>query len=206
MDPLEDRLRAALAGTGEAKPRPVVSLKLERMLTPGLLASLRPASVLVPVMRRKDGPTVLMTVRPETMRSHGGQVSFPGGRREESDSSAAAAALREAHEEVGIPPSAVEVIGYLDDYPTLTRYLITPVVGVVEDLAEVQAHVHEVAEIFEVPLAFLLERANFRQKKLAGTKLPYYEVTFGRFRIWGATAGMLWDLAHKVHEHGPKNG
>src|SRR5882672_12225772 len=123
MKALEQRLRAALAGTSEAAPRPVtpieLPLKLDKLITPRLLRTLRPASVLVPVMRRKKGLNVLLTRRSDTMRSHRGQISFPGGRREAHDGTAAAAALREAHEEVGIPESAIEVIGYLDDYPTV---------------------------------------------------------------------------------------
>lgn len=201
---LEQRLRAALAGTSEAPPRPLspieLPLKLGNVLTPRLLQSLRPASVLVPVIRRRAGLRVLLTRRSETLRSHKGQISFPGGRREPGDVSAAAAALREAEEEVGLPAPAIEVVGYLDDYPTLTRYLVTPVVGVVEDVAEVRPCAREVAEIFEVPLDFLLERRNFERKILSreGLNVPFFELNFGSYRIWGATAGMLWNLAQKV--------
>jgi 8-oxo-dGTP pyrophosphatase MutT (NUDIX family) len=205
MKALEQRLRAALAGTSEAAPRPVtpieLPLKLEMLITPGLLRTLRPASVLVPVMRRKEGLNVLLTRRSETMRSHRGQISFPGGRREEGDGTAAAAALREAHEEVGIPDTAVEIIGYLDDYPTITRYLVTPVVGLVEDVAEVRPCAREVAEIFEVPLPFLLEPGNFERKMISGrgVNVPFFELNFGAYRIWGATAGMLWNLAQNMN-------
>jgi 8-oxo-dGTP pyrophosphatase MutT (NUDIX family) len=207
---LERRLRDALAGTSEAPPRPItpieLPLKLEKLITPRLLKTLRPASVLVPVMRRPDGLRVLLTRRSDTMRSHRGQISFPGGRREEHDGTAAAAALREAHEEVGIPQAAVEIVGYLDDYPTITRYLVTPVVGLVEDVREVKPCVHEVAEIFEVPLPFLVDRGNFERKMLSGrgVNVPFFEVNFGAYRIWGATAGMLWNLAQKMGAgHGP---
>jgi 8-oxo-dGTP pyrophosphatase MutT (NUDIX family) len=205
MDPLEAKLRAALAHTSEAAPRPVtpmeLPLKLERLFLPRMLRSLKPASVLVPVMRRAAGLTILLTLRSDSLRSHGGQISFPGGRREPADASAAAAALREAHEEVGIPESAVDVIGYLDDYPTVTRYLVTPVVGLVEDVREVHPCAREVAEIFEVPLEFLLDPANFEKKSLLarGMKVPFYEVNHGKWRIWGATAGMLWNLSQKLN-------
>jgi 8-oxo-dGTP pyrophosphatase MutT (NUDIX family) len=208
MSPLEERLRAALAGTSDAAPRPItpieLPMKLDKLIAPILFRDLKPASVLVPVMRRRDGLRVLLTKRTETLRSHKGQISFPGGRREESDASAAAAAKREAEEEAGIPPSAVEVIGYLDDYPTITRYLVTPVVALVEDLAEVKPCAREVAAIFEVPLPFLLERANFERKFLSrdGFNVPFFELNFGGYRIWGATAGMLWNLAQKVSAHG----
>ena len=207
MKSLERKLRAALAGTSDAAPRPVtpieLPLKLDKVLMPRLLRNLRPASVLVPVMRRPRGLQELLTRRSEKLRSHRGQISFPGGRREESDPTAAAAALREAQEEVGIPPAAVEVVGYLDDYPTLSKYLVTPVVGLVEDAAEVRPCAREVAEIFEVPLGFVLDRDNFESKVLSreGLNVPFFELNFGHHRIWGATAGMLWNLARTVAAH-----
>src|SRR5689334_9461187 len=121
MSPLEKKLRSALRGTSEQAPRPITAielpLKLGKIFSPRLLKGLKPASVLVPVMRRKAGLNVLLTRRSDKLRSHKGQISFPGGGREPSDDSAAAAAKREAEEEAGIPPAAVEVIGYLDDYP-----------------------------------------------------------------------------------------
>lgn len=201
---LEAKLRAALAHTHADAPRPVtpieLPLKLGKLLGARMLRGLKPASVLVPVMRRPKGLSVLLTQRSDQMRSHRGQVSFPGGRREPADTSAAAAALREAHEEVGIPQGAVEVIGYLDDYPTITRYLVTPVVGLVEDVAEVRACAREVAEIFEVPLAFVIDPKNFERKSLIakGMNVPILELNYGKWRIWGATAGMLWNLSQKV--------
>jgi 8-oxo-dGTP pyrophosphatase MutT (NUDIX family) len=204
---LEQRLRQALAGTSEAAPRPQtpieLPLKLEKLLLPAILKGLRPASVLVPVVKRPKGLQVLLTVRSETLRSHRGQISFPGGRREETDASAAAAALREAEEEVGIPGGAVEVVGYLDDYPTLTRYMVTPVVGLVDDVAEVKPCAREVAEIFEVPLSFVIGAENFERKVLSreGLNVPFFELNYGSYRIWGATAGMLWNLAQKVAGH-----
>ena len=204
MISLEQRLRTALAGTSEAEPRPLVPIELplhlEKLLLPSLLKGLRPASVLVPVVKRARGLQVLLTVRSESLRSHRGQISFPGGRREDTDASAAAAALREAEEEVGIPVGAVVVVGYLDDYPTLTRYLVTPVVGLVDDVPEVRPCAHEVAEIFEVPLSFVLHGDNFERKVLSreGINVPFFELNYGSYRIWGATAGMLWNLAQKV--------
>jgi len=201
-------LRAALAGTSDAPPRPItpieLPMKLDRLIAPIVFRDLRPASVLVPVMRRPQGLRILLTKRTETLRSHRGQISFPGGRREDSDASAAAAATREAEEETGIPPAAVEVIGYLDDYPTISRYLVTPVVGLVEDLEQVRPCAREVAEIFEVPLPFLLDSANFERKFLSreGFNVPFFELNYGGYRIWGATAGMLWNLAQKVSAHG----
>lgn len=207
MSPLERRLRGALAGTSEAPPRPVASIELPmrlgKVIAPLVFRDLKPASVLVPVMRRKDGLRLLLTRRSESLRSHRGQISFPGGRREDSDASAAAAAVREAEEETGIPPAAVEVIGYLDDYPTITRYLVTPVVGLVEDVIEVRPCAREVAEIFEVPLPFAVDPASFERKLLTreGLNVPFFELNYGSHRIWGATAGMLWNLAQKLARH-----
>jgi 8-oxo-dGTP pyrophosphatase MutT (NUDIX family) len=207
MTPLERRLRGALADTSDAPPRPLASielpLRLDKVIAPLVFRDLKPASVLVPVMRRRDGLQLLLTVRSETLRSHKGQISFPGGRREESDASAAAAAKREAEEETGIPPSAVEVIGYLDDYPTITRYMVTPVVGLVEDVAEVKPCAREVAKIFEVPLPFVLDPKSFERKFLSrdGLNVPFFELNYAGYRIWGATAGMLWNLSQKIAAH-----
>ncbi len=204
---LEQKLRKALAGTTETAPRPISQIelpfKLEKLLTPSVLKNLRPASVLVPVIRRGAELNVLLTRRSEAMRSHKGQISFPGGRREDSDGSAAAAALREAEEEVGLPPFAVEVVGYLDDYPTVTGYRVTPVVGIVAEMVEARPCAHEVAEVFEVPLPFLLDLKNFERKLFSskGVNVPYFELNHGSYRIWGATAGMLFNLAKKVADN-----
>ena len=204
---LEQQLRAALSDTSETAPRPLSSLelpfKMEKLISPKLMASLRPAAVLVPVMKRRSGLSVMLTVRASHMRSHKGQISFPGGRRDAGDASAAANAKREAQEEVGLDPRHVEIIGYLDDYPTLTRYRVTPVVGIVSDEAALSPQEEEVAEIFEVPLPFLLQRSSFESKILSrgGLNVPFFEVNHERYRIWGATAGMLWNLQQKWATH-----
>jgi 8-oxo-dGTP pyrophosphatase MutT (NUDIX family) len=201
---LEQRLRRALAGTHEDPPRPIISLelplKLDRFVAPVLMKSLRPAAVLAPVIRRDGGLTMLFTRRSDEMRSHRGQISFPGGRREQDDPSFASAALREAHEEVGLAPESVEILGYLDDYPTITRYLVTPVVGIVEHAPEFTPQAREVAEVFEVPLEFVLDAERYERKAFSrgGVNVPFFELNFGAYRIWGATAGMLWNLVQKV--------
>lgn len=201
---LEQHLRNSLSQTSDAAPRPIsnieLPLKLDKLLTPALLKSLRPAAVLVPVMRRRSGLTMLLTRRAEHLRSHKGQISFPGGRRDESDVSIAGNALREAREEVGLRPRHVEVIGYLDDYPTVTRYLVTPVVGIVGGSPKLMADASEVAEIFEVPLEFVLDLANYERKFFSrgGFNVPFFELNYEGYRIWGATAGMLWNLAQKA--------
>lgn len=205
---LESRLRQRLAGTSERAPRPLVSLELplnaQKLLPESLLRSLKPAAVLVPVLRRPTGLSLLLTQRSEKLRAHGGQISFPGGRREDSDASAAAAALREAQEEVGLPPEAVDVIGFLDDYPTITGYLVTPVIGIVENPPVLRPCAREVAEVFEMPLEFALRAASFERRILSrdGLNVPFFELNHGRWRIWGATAGMLWNLAEKAGDVG----
>ncbi|HVT36957.1 MAG TPA: CoA pyrophosphatase [Nevskiaceae bacterium] len=201
---LEARLRRALHNTSEEPPRPIspieLPLNIDKLITPRLLNSLRPAAVLVPVIRRARELTVLFTLRAETLRAHKGQISFPGGRRDEEDTSAAANALREAQEETGLDPKLVEVVGYLDDYPTITRYRVTPVVGMVDGSASFTYDESEVAEVFEVPLSFLLKVENFERKAFtrSGVNVPFFELNYQRWRIWGATAGMLWNLAQKV--------
>jgi 8-oxo-dGTP pyrophosphatase MutT (NUDIX family) len=203
QSPLEQRLRRALAGTSDTQPRPVsdlrMPLKMELMLTPAILRSLRPAAVLTPVIRRGDELSMLFTVRSDKLRSHKGQISFPGGRRDDTDASTVATALREAHEEIGLDPQSVEIIGYLDDYPTVTRYLVTPVVGIVHGEPKLTPHAHEVAEVFETPLPFVLDEKNFERKAFSrgGLNVPFFELNWHQYRIWGATAGMLWNLCEK---------
>ncbi len=204
MTDLERRLRHALAGTRPDAPRPLTDLelplKLDRLLLPHMLSGLRAAAVLAPVIRRHDALSMLLTVRAEHLRSHRGQISFPGGGRDAQDCGPVDNALREAHEEIGLPPERVEVIGYLDDYPTLTRYLVTPVVGVIDGELELRVDDNEVADVFEVPLDFVLDPANFERRVLSrdGINVPFFELNWQGHRIWGATAGMLWNLAQKV--------
>lgn len=177
-------------------------MKLDRFVAPVLMKSLRPAAVLAPVIRRGDGLTMLFTRRSDQMRSHRGQISFPGGRRDEDDTSFASAALREAQEEIGLAPESVEILGYLDDYPTITRYLVTPVVGIVERAPAFTPHAREVAEVFEVPLDYVLDARRYERKAFfrGGVNVPFYELNYGAYRIWGATAGMLWNLVEKVQK------
>ena len=201
----EQRLSTALAGSSDLQPRPLsrmeLPLNLDWLIESEWLASLRRAAVLVPVVDRPEGPTVVLTQRSEQLRNHKGQISFPGGRRDDDDIDAADTALREAEEEIGLPRRHVEVIGYLDDYPTFSLYRVTPVVGVIRDLPPLRVDAAEVAEAFEVPLSLLLDPASYEQKQmLRGTvKLPFYEVNYRDYRIWGATAGMLWELCRKVN-------
>jgi 8-oxo-dGTP pyrophosphatase MutT (NUDIX family) len=157
---------------------------------------LRPAAVLVPVVRRDAGLTVLLTRRTDHLYDHAGQISFPGGRSEAHDESPAATALRETFEEIGLPRSLVEVLGALPEYTTVTGYRVTPVVGLVSPPPAFKLDAFEVAEAFEVPLAFVLDPGNHQRNTLQyqGRTRHYYAIPFEQRYIWGATAGMLMNL------------
>jgi 8-oxo-dGTP pyrophosphatase MutT (NUDIX family) len=157
---------------------------------------IRPAAVLVPVVRRDDGLTVLFTRRTSHLHDHAGQISFPGGRTEPGDSSPRDTALRETAEEIGLGPRHVEVLGHLTDYTTVTGYRVTPVVGLVSSPFDLKLDDFEVAEVFEVPLAFLLDPANHQRNLLMhdGRERHYYAMPYGPYYIWGATAGMLMNF------------
>jgi 8-oxo-dGTP pyrophosphatase MutT (NUDIX family) len=197
------RLDQVLRGSSE-KIRPVARMelpfRLDSFFTPAALAGLRAAAVLVPVIDHPAGATILLTRRAETLRHHQGQISFPGGGRDAGDASYAATALREAQEEVGLDPARVQVIGYLDDYPVLSGFRITPVVGVVREAFTPVIDADEVAETFELPLAVLLAERTFERKFLSreGFNVPFFELNYAGHRIWGATAGILWNLRQKL--------
>lgn len=152
-----------------------------------------PAAVLLPIIDRPAGLTVLFTVRAPGLRHHAGQVSFPGGRLDPGDPGPREAALRESAEEVGLAAALVEVVGYLPNYLTITGYSVTPVVGFVRPEFDPAPDITEVSEAFEVPLDILLAPGNMqlRHKRFMGVRLPYYEMPWGEHRIWGATAAML---------------
>jgi 8-oxo-dGTP pyrophosphatase MutT (NUDIX family) len=155
-----------------------------------------PAAVLVPVVVRPTGPTILLTQRTAHLRDHAGQVSFPGGRCEESDVSAEATALREAEEEVGLDPGQVEILGRLPEYRTGTGFVITPVVGFVTPPLNLKLDDFEVAEVFEPPLAFLLDKSNHQRQtmEIRGQRHEFWAMPWQGYFIWGATAGMLVTL------------
>jgi 8-oxo-dGTP pyrophosphatase MutT (NUDIX family) len=162
--------------------------------------TLRRAAVLVPVVQRPEGLTVLLTQRTAHLNNHAGQISFPGGSAEELDSSSIETALRETEEEIGLARSHVEIIGVLPDHITASSFLVTPVVGLVTPPFELIAESNEVAEIFEVPLGFLMDGANHQRMSFelpegAGRR-NFYAMPYQRFFIWGATAGMLRNLFH----------
>jgi 8-oxo-dGTP pyrophosphatase MutT (NUDIX family) len=148
------------------------------------------------VVARDDAPTVLFTQRTAHLQDHAGQISFPGGRVEPGDRSPRDTALREAAEEIGLSPERVDVLGHLSDYTTVTGYRVTPVVGLVNPPLGLRMDEDEVAEVFEVPLAFLLDPANHQRNCVIheGRERYYYAVPYGHRYIWGATAGMLMNL------------
>jgi len=157
---------------------------------------LRPASVLVPVIDRPGGFTVLFTRRTSHLHDHAGQISFPGGRVEPGDSTPAHTALRETEEEIGLSPSRVEILGALHEYVTVTGYRVTPVVGLVRPPFSLTPDEFEVAEIFEVPLEFFLDPANHQRNSVLyeGRQRIYYAMPYREYYIWGATAGMMMNF------------
>ncbi|MFM9434792.1 8-oxo-dGTP pyrophosphatase MutT (NUDIX family) [Janthinobacterium sp. CG_23.3] len=163
-----------------------------------MAAPAKAAAVLVPLVLREAGLTLLLTRRTAHLNNHAGQVSFPGGRVEPSDSSPVDTALRETEEEVGLRRRHVDVLGTLPDYHTGTGYCVTPVVGLVTPPFALRADPCEVDEIFEVPLAFLMDGQNHQRLSalLPAGRRSFYAMPYDRFYIWGATAGMLRNLFH----------
>ena len=189
------RLRARFAEPGatwepEAPEPPLVQGR----------ALLRRAAVLVPLVERPEGITVLLTLRTEHLTSHAGQISFPGGRTEELDSSPIETALRESEEEIGLHRRHVSILGVLPDYVTGSAYRVAPVVALVKPPFALTADPNEVAEIFEVPLAFLMNGMHHQRHSFdlpeGGGRRSFYAMPYERFFIWGATAGMLRNLFH----------
>jgi 8-oxo-dGTP pyrophosphatase MutT (NUDIX family) len=171
-------------------------------LTPEDVAIIRPAAVLFGVIPRREGATALLTLRPTTMADHAGQVALPGGKVDPLDIDEVAAALREAHEEVGIAPQDVDVLGKGAPYVTGTRYRITPVVGLLPNDFVPVPEPGEVAAVFETPLSFLMNTANHTAAETfyKGKNRRYYEMPHNGYRIWGVTAGIIRRLYQTLYE------
>ena len=188
---LAQRLRDAL-------DRPAAEAPLQGDL-PDLRAQADvPAAVLVAVTDRQR-PGMILTLRRENHRTHAGQVAFPGGRLDDGEDEISAA-LREAHEEIMLDPRAVEVIGSIEAYRTVTGYIVSPVLGVVPPDLPLTPHEHEVADWFEAPLDFLLDPANQQRRSalFKGVTRHYYEIIWNDRRIWGATAAMIVNLSRRL--------
>lgn len=160
------------------------------------------AAVLVPLVQRATGLHVILTVRSSDMPSHPGQISFPGGKCEPYDDGPVATALREAHEEVNIAPSSVDVIGALGVHKGGLGFSVTPIVGLVDTLADLRPCPREVDEIFEVPLEFVADLGNHitEERKLDGVPYKMYATPFGAYHIWGLTAGILRSFAETLQQ------
>lgn len=162
---------------------------------------LMPAAVLIPLVDRPEGLTVLLTRRTDHLIHHPGQVSFPGGRTEEHDAGPVETALREAEEEIGLHRRHVEIAGFMDLYQTVTGFLVTPVVGFIKPPFELVPDPFEVAEVFEVPLSYVLDPKNHERRSMIfnDRERYFYVLPYKNYYIWGATAAMLVNLSKKLH-------
>jgi 8-oxo-dGTP pyrophosphatase MutT (NUDIX family) len=157
-----------------------------------------PAAVLIAITERPD-PGIILTIRREHLRTHAGQIAFPGGRIDPGEDPIAAA-LREANEEILLDPAAIELVGSIEKYRTVTGYVVTPVIGVIPPDLPLELHEHEVADWFEAPLAYLVDPANqhLRSALFQGRNRHYYEIVWNDRRIWGATAAMIVNLSRRL--------
>ena len=164
---------------------------------------LKASAVLIPIVERGNDLSIMLTKRSEQLKSHSGQVSFPGGRCDEDDLHAMATALREAQEEINLPESHVEVVGAMEDYETVTGFSVAPVVGFVNPEFDIVRQEEEVEDVFEVPLDYILDEKNHKIESLhwKGADRKYYVFPHDKYKIWGATAAMLVRFAKLVNEN-----
>ena len=192
---LRSRIARVPADNGVPRIGHYAGVNLE-ILESMLPAATTRAAVLIPIIDRGDDLTVLLTLRADDLKHHAGQISFPGGRLEAGDEDATAAALRETEEEIGLRREYVEILGCLPDHAVITGFRVTPVVGLVRLGFELVLDPTEVAGTFEAPLRHLLDPAthSMRRRRIAGEEIETYDLPWGSFNIWGATAGMLLTL------------
>jgi 8-oxo-dGTP pyrophosphatase MutT (NUDIX family) len=199
-----DRLRRALAGSRPAEDEYLSLGGLGRTETLRHLHLVppnpTPAAVLIPILNRPEGLSLLLTQRSAALKHHAGQVAFPGGRTDAADASPLQTALREAEEEIGLDRSRVDVLGYLGDHLILTGYRVTPVVALVDPQGELRLDAGEVDAVFELPLtkAFDSSRYHARSWSMGGEHVRFFDLYHANRRIWGATAGMIASLARRV--------
>lgn len=193
-----DQLRAALRRPGEGSSD--FDLNPDFVLPEG--RKLRPAGVLVPISLVGGVPRLILTKRSSALKHHPGQIAFPGGKQDKGDADVTATALREAQEEIGLPQELPEILGHLPTHETVTSFTVTPVVAVLRETFQSVPEPGEVAEVFSVPLAHVLNPANYivESRRWRGQRRYYFTVPFGPYYIWGATARILRGLAARINE------